>query len=328
MRRLLLAVAMLWGVLAPAWSSGAWAEDYPSRPFRLILAFPPGGTSTFSTAPIIAYIQRRFEVPVNVEYLPGASGNVAAMAVVRAAPDGYTLFFGHSGPLSINHHLNRRAFFDPRQDLAPVTLAVSYPLLITVQPNSAVTSLAELVTYAKTRMLGQELVFGSSGTGSLQHLAGELVQERLGMKWFHVPFAGGGPLQTAFNRGDVQIMVETGSNVVGGYRNDTMRPLAVMAKERLASFPNIPTTAEAGYPELLAEAWFGFLVPGKTPPGIIKRLNEILRAALLEDASTRRALNQLGARILGQGPDEFRQLIVSEDERWGRIVRATGIQPD
>ena len=328
MPRLLLAVALILGVLAPGWHPGVRAEDFPSRPFRLILAFPPGGTSTFSTAPIVAYIQRRFDIPVNVEYMPGAGGTVAAMAVVRAPPDGYTLFFGHSGPLSINHHLNKRTFFDPRQDLAPVTLAVAYPLLITVQPASGTQSLSDLINYARSRMPGQELVFGSPGTGSLQHLAGELVQERLGMKWFHVPFAGGGPLQSAFNRGDIQIMVETGSNVIGGYRNGTMRPLAVMATERLASFSTVPTTAEAGYPELLAEAWFGFLAPGKTPPTIIDRLHEILRVALLEDAPTRRALHQLGARIQGHGPDTFRRLIASEDERWGRIVRATGIQPD
>jgi tripartite-type tricarboxylate transporter receptor subunit TctC len=318
--RIILAGAVLIGLTV-----SALAQGFPSRPMRILIAFPPGGTSTTSTQPIAAYLARTLGQPVTLEYHPGAGGNVAAMAAIQAPADGHTLFFGHAGPLAINHHINKKSFFDPATDFKPVTLAVSYPLVIATQPALGTADLKSFVAYARTRHL--DLVFGSAGNGSFQHLAGEMFSGAAGVRFLHVPFAGGGPLQAAFLKGDVQVVFETGSNVVAHVQSGKMRALAVMSPTRLPALPQAPTIAEAGGPEVIAAAWFGFVVSGKTPTEIVERLDTTIQAAL-GDPAVMATLQAIGARIDALGPAPFARFIAEENVRWKRIVETAGIQPD
>ena len=263
--------------------------------------------------------------PVNLEYKPGAGGNVAANFAISAPADGHTLLFGHAGPLAINHHINKSSFFDPARDLIPINLSVGYPIVITVQPDIPVSSILEFVGMSKKA--DRELIFGSSGNGSIQHLSGEMFKRHTGLKFLHVPFAGGGPLQKAFLSGQLQVIFETGSNVIENYKAGKMKPLAVMATERLAVLPNVPTLAEAGYPNLLSEAWFGFLTTKSTPQSAIDKLDGAITAAL-KDPEVREQLTQLGARIINGGQKAFAAYIAEQDKYLGQLVKEVGVKPD
>jgi len=312
-------------VAVAGFASTAAAQAFPEKPMRILIAFPPGGTSTTSTQPIAAYMERALGQPVTLEYHPGAGGNVAAMAAIQAPADGHTLFFGHAGPLAINHHINKKSFFDPLTDFKPVTLAVSYPLVVAAQPGLGATDLKSFIAYARTRPM--DLVFGSAGNGSFQHLAGEMFAGSAGLRFLHVPFAGGGPLQAAFLKGDVQIVFETGSNVVAHIQSGKMQALAVMSPTRLSALPSVPTVAEAGGPEVIAAAWFGFVVAAGTAPDVVATLDSTIQSAL-RDPTVMAALHALGARIDALGPAPFARFIAEENVRWKRIVETAGIQPD
>lgn len=322
-RRCLTCVLGLLAALAAM--VGQAVAAFPDKPITIIIAFPPGGTSTSSTKPIADYMSGVLGVPVNLDYKPGAGGNVASIAAVRAPADGHTLLFGHAGPLAINHHINKDSFFDPFNDLMPVNLSLSYPIVMAVQPSLGVATVQEFVAMARAHR--QEIVFGSSGNGSVQHLTGEMFKRRAGINYLHVPLAGGGPLQRAFLQGELQVIFETGSNVMPNYAAGKMRPLAVMAAERLSVMPEVPTMAEAGFPDMLSEAWFGFLVPKGTPAEVIARLNEVVSQAL-KQPEVRTPLLALGTRIVDGGPAMFADYIRAEDRRLGVLVKEVGVKPD
>jgi tripartite-type tricarboxylate transporter receptor subunit TctC len=313
------------GWVGRATDARAQAAPWPNRPLQIVIAFPPGGTSTNANRPVVEKLAGILGQPVELEYKPGAGGNVAAQFVRQGPADGHMLFYGHAGPLAINHHINLRTFFDPARDFRPVTLAVGFPIVIAVPPALGVRTVPELVARARG---GQTLHFGSSGNGSVQHLAGELFQRAAGIELLHVPFAGGGPLQKAFLDGDIQVLFETGSNVAAHIREGRMTPLAVLSAERMGAFlPDVPTLAQAGIAGLEAEAWFGYLVTAGTPEDIVRRLDAALRTALA-DPDVRRALGQIGARVIADGPEAFARHIAAEDARWGRLVRDAKIRPD
>lgn len=298
----------------------AWAQP---EPIRVTIAFPPGGTSTASMTPLLVPLAASLGRPIELEYRPGAGGNVAALHVARAAPDGATLLFGHAGPLAINHHINARSFFDPIKDFRPLALVVRYPIVISVAISTPIQTLADLNRLARE----SELVVGSSGNGSVQHLASELYRHEVGIRMLHVPFAGGGPLQQALLRGDLQVLFETGSNTVAHIKSGRLRALAVMWHERLASLPDVPTLAEAGYPGMEVSAWFGLLAPAATPDDIATRLSDATLDAL-KRPEVRQALTEIGGLTSPMSSAEFRALIAAENARWGRIVRDAAIKPD
>jgi len=320
MRQHILGVAM-----AAAMAATGHAQTYLSETIKLVLAFPPGGSSTFSSLPVTCHMEQMLGQKVELEYRPGAGGNVTAVAVARAKADGHTLFYGHAGLLSINHYINPQSFFDARKDFAPITLPVGFPLVLAVQPGMPAASVAAFAAHAKEK--GADLVFGSAGNGSVQHLGGELFKRVVGADFLHVPYAGGGRLQKAFLAGDIQIMFDTGSNIMPHVPTGKMKPLAVMASSRLPVVPEVPTMTESGYPGLAAKAWFGFLAPAATPQAIVARLDQVIREALAR-ADVRKELTDLGARVIAAGPDGFAQVIATEDIRWREVVRAVGVKPD
>jgi tripartite-type tricarboxylate transporter receptor subunit TctC len=226
------------------------------------------------------------------------------------------LLFGHAGPLAINHHLLVQTVFDAHRDLRPLAMVVQYPIVICVAAKHKVANIKEFIELARRN----QLVVGSSGNGSIQHLAYEIFSRVHDVKFIHIPFAGGGPLQQAFERGALDVLFETGSNIVNHVKAGTLRALAVMARERLSILPDVPTVAEAGLGPLDVSAWFGLLAPVQTPDDVAARITD---ATLLSLAlpQVRSALNAVGGIVAPMPADAFKRFIAQENERWGRVIR-------
>jgi tripartite-type tricarboxylate transporter receptor subunit TctC len=299
----------------------AFAQE--AEPIKIVIAFPPGGTSTASLQPLRAPLGASLGAPIEFEYRPGLGGNVATLRVIEAKPDGRTLLFGHAGPLAINHHILVQTVFDPQGDLRPLAMVVQYPIVICAAARLNVSTLKELIDLARR----EQLVAGSSGNGSIQHLALETFSRATGAKVLHIPFAGGGPLQEAFERGALTVLLETGSNIVKHVQAGTLRPLAVMARERLSTLPDVPTFVEAtGTAGLEVSAWFGLLAPARTPDDISARITEATLAAL-ERPDVRAALTAIGGLVTPMDAGVFKRFIADENERWGRVIAEAGLVP-
>jgi tripartite-type tricarboxylate transporter receptor subunit TctC len=302
--------------------SGRPASAQGVEPIKIVIAFPPGGTSTASLQPLQAPLAASLGAPIEFDYRPGLGGNVATLHVIQSKPDGRTLLFGHAGPLAINHHILVQTVFDPQRDLTPLAMVVQYPIVICVAAKHNVSTLKGMIELARDK----QMVAGSSGNGSIQHLALEIFSRATGAKALHLPFAGGGPLQQAFERGAIDLLLETGSNVVKHVQAGTLRPLAVMGQERLTMLPAVPTLAEEGITGLDVSAWFGLLTPVRTPDDMAKRITDATLAAL-ERTEVRAALTAIGGLVTPMGTDVFRRFIAEESERWGRVVGTSGVTP-
>jgi tripartite-type tricarboxylate transporter receptor subunit TctC len=302
--------------------SGQQVSAQEVEPIKIVIAFPPGGTSTASLQPLRAPMSASLGAPIEFEYRPGLGGNVATLRVIEAKPDGRTLLFGHAGPLAINHHILVQTVFDPQRDLRPLAMVVQYPIVICAAARLNVSTLKELIDLARR----DQLVAGSSGNGSIQHLALETFSRATGAKILHIPFAGGGPLQEAFERGALSVLLETGSNIVKHVQAGTLRPLAVMARDRLSTLPDVPTLAEASIAGLEVSAWFGLLAPVRTPDDMAARISAATLAAL-ELPDVRAALAAIGGLVTPMGADVFKRFIADENERWRGVISEAGLLP-
>ncbi len=302
--------------------SSAQTTAGATEPWRVVIAFPPGGTSTASMQPLIEPLGKLLGGPVELEYKPGAGGDLAGLTVARAVPDGHTLLFGHAGPLAINPHLTVLAAFNPHVDLVPIAQVIRFPIMVCAHTKLGVKTVDELAS------LGQkhQLVVGSSGNGSIQHLAGEAMKRAYRINTLHVPFAGGGPLQEALMKGALDVLCETGSNVVKHIAEGRLIGLGVMSDERLAIAPEVPTFAELGHPELNVSAWFGMVAPTATADGVQKKLSEaVLTVLKQEDVQT--AYRKIGGIPSPLDQASFRNHIGREYERWGTVIHEAGIKP-
>lgn len=316
-RRGVLAGASAFSLLS---ASGAWAQS-PGDGYNVIIAFPPGGTSTASMQPLADILKAKLGAEVTLVYKPGAGGDVAAMEAAKSRPDGHTLFFGHAGPLAINPHLAVFMMIDPLKDFAPIAQVVSFPIVVCAHRKLGITDIRSLVALGKER----QLVVGSSGNGSVQHLSGEAFKRAYGLNMLHLPFAGGGPLQEALEKGALDVLCETGSNVVRHIREGRLKGLAVMAKQRLVTLPDVPTFSELGEPELDIAAWFGLLVPAATPQVMQDRLSKAVLEILAEE-SVKKALLDIGGLPIALGPVAFQNLIADEYNRWGKFIQEAGLK--
>jgi tripartite-type tricarboxylate transporter receptor subunit TctC len=307
---------------AAAASSAPQASGQGVTPVTIVIAFPPGGTSTASLKPLQAPLGASLEAPIDFDYRPGLGGNVATLHVIQSKPDGRTLLFGHAGPLCINHHILVQSVFDPQRDLAPIAMVVHYPIVICAAARLGVTNLDGLIARARKN----QLVAGSSGNGSIQHLACEIFSRTAGFKLVHIPFAGGGPLQEAFERGALELLLETGSNIVKHVKAGTLNAIAVMGQERLEILPDVPTLAEAGMPGLDVSAWFGLLAPAQVPADMRARITASTLAAL-EQRDVRAALAAIGGLALPMDAEAFRRHIAAENDRWRHVINSSGLVP-
>jgi tripartite-type tricarboxylate transporter receptor subunit TctC len=312
------------GLLAAAISLPLLAQSYPSKPLHLIVPAAAGGTVDILARALSAKLGEGLGQPVIVENRPGAGTNIGMEAVVRADPDGHTAVIG-GVPVATNKTLYGKLSFDPAKDLAPVSLLVTSGNVLVVNPSLPVSSVKELIEYARKRP--GELHFGSPSTGSTPHLAGELFNSLAGVKMVHVPYKGAAQGLNDLIGGRLQLSFDNIPPAIPHVRSGKLRALAVTAARRSPLLPELPTVSEAGLPGFDVSAWFGLLVPAATPAPLVQRLNaETVKA--LRDADVRARLERLGFDVVGSSPAEFAAHVQREAARWSRIIRDSGAKAD
>jgi tripartite-type tricarboxylate transporter receptor subunit TctC len=307
----------------PAVSRIAWAQPYPTRPVRLIAPVAPAGASDITARLMGQWLSERLGQSFVIENRPGGGNNIGTEAVVRAPADGYTLLMAAT-PNAVNATLYDKLSFNFLRDIAPVASVIRAPYLIAVNPTVAAKTIPELIAYAKANP--GKLSMGSTGTGSGAHMAGELFKMMAGVDMVHVPYRGGGAGLTDLLGGQVQVMFVSTVSSIEHIKTGRLRALAVTTATRSDEMPDIPTVGEfvLGYE---ASAWFGVGAPKNTPSQIIDKLNEAINAGLA-DPKIKARLADLGGTPLVGSPAEFGKLIGDETEKWGKVVKFTGIKAD
>ena len=310
-------------VALPAVSRFARAEAYPSRPVRLILGYPPGGSADLTARMMGQWLSERLGQQFIIDSRPGAGTNIATEAVVRAPADGYTILLAAPAN-AINATLFEKLNFDYLRDIAPVAGLISFPDVVEVNPSVPVHSVPELIAYAKANP--GKLNFASSGVGSTLHVSGELFKMMAGVDIIHVPYRGGGPALVDLISGRVQLMFDNLPTSVEFIKSGKLRPLAVTSAKRSDVFPDLPTVGDfvKGYE---ATAWYGVSAPKGTPSEAIDTLNKAINAILAEPAAKAR-FGELGASLLPGSPADFGKLVSDETEKWGKVIRFAGIKAE
>jgi tripartite-type tricarboxylate transporter receptor subunit TctC len=311
-------------VALPAVSRIAWAQAYPSRPVRAVVAFAPGGvTDTFGRL-MAQKLTEQLGKQVYVENLAGASGNIGTGQVAKAAPDGYTILFAFSSHV-VNPTLFARVPYDPIKDFEPVTLAVASTTVLTVNPAVPAKTVKELIDLIKANP--GTYSFGSAGAVTQAHLAGEQFRLSLGLDLVHVPFGGGGPAVAAVVAGHTPISFGSPQAAMQHVKEGTVRALAVTKKTRSQIFPDVPTMTEVGYPQIEGDSWVGILVPAGTPADVIAVLHRE-SAKVLAQPDMRARLATLGYDLVASTPEEFATRIKVEIDMWAKVIRAANIKPE
>ncbi|WP_426955814.1 Bug family tripartite tricarboxylate transporter substrate binding protein [Muricoccus radiodurans] len=298
---------------------------YPSRPIRLIVPFAAGGPSDIIARIVAPHMAQTLGQPVVIDNRVGAGGVTGVDLIAKAAPDGYTFGIGSAGGLAISPGLGRGTPYDPVRDLAAVTLAALVPEPLVVPGASSFRTIQELIAGAKARP--GSLNFGSTGNGSMPHLAAEQLRAAAGLDLVHIAYNSGGQLATAVLRNEVQLGFADLPVLLSNIQARSLRALAVGTPERLSWIPDVPTFRESGLPGVDASNWHGFIAPARMAAG---PLDAIRRAAIaaLQDADVKKRLNEQGAIPGGNSPEEFGAFIASENAKWGEVIRRNNISPD
>ncbi|MFT3802909.1 MAG: tripartite tricarboxylate transporter substrate binding protein [Burkholderiaceae bacterium] len=320
-RRLLGAGAALLGARAlPA----AAQDTYPSRPIRLVVCYAPGGpvdTAARQLAPLLS--AKLNNANIVVENRPGGGGTIGAEAVARSAPDGYTLMFAASPPLTITPHLLKRMPFDSLKDFSPVGLYVDYANVLVVAPDSPFKTLAELIAYAKANP--EKVSYGSAGVGGSNHLSGELLARMTGTKMLHIPYKGNAPAMTDVMGGKITMMFDITGTSAGYVQSGRVRALGISSSRRNASLPDVPTMIEAGVPGFDVVGWFALLGPAGMPRPLVDQINGAVHAVLADKAFEAK-LNGQGYDVHPSTPEELRAVIQRDLDMWGKVIRDAKIE--
>jgi tripartite-type tricarboxylate transporter receptor subunit TctC len=317
--RIALAAAAL------TFAGSAFAQAFPSKPIRIVIPFVAGGPSDTVGRAIGSKFQEFLGQPAVVENRPGANGAIAAEFVAKSDPDGYTILVGSIGVFSINAALYKDLRYDPVRDFAPITLAVTNPNVLITKLDFAPKSVKELVEFAKKNP--GKISYGSSGTGSSDHLTSELFKQMTGTFGVHIPYRGGAAVITDLLGGQIEASFQNLGNVVTNVKAGKIRALAVTGRARAPQLPDVPTVAESGYPDLIVTSWQAAGAPAKTPRDIVARLNDASVKAL-RSPDIRERLTQIGFDVVASTPDEFGKFMKDEVDRWTRVVQRGGIKPD
>jgi len=309
-------------LVATLLTTAAQAQDYPSKPIRFIVSFPPGGSSDLMARVIAPRMAERMGQPVLVENRPGAGGNIGVDAVAKSAPDGYTIGLAAAGALSTNISLYPSMPFHPEKDLAPISLLAMIPFFLVAHPSQPAT-LKAVLEAAKAKP--GALAYGYGGNGSTMHMVGELLNMMADVKLQGVPYKGSGPVSADVLAGQVPLGVVDVPSAIAHVRAGKMRALGVTTKRRIVAAPDVPTVDEAGIPGYEAIGWFGVVAPAGTPAGVVGRLNQEIVAALANQDIKDRAL-AAGAEPAGSTPQEFATLIRDETRKWAQVIRAAEIK--
>jgi tripartite-type tricarboxylate transporter receptor subunit TctC len=303
----------------------ASAQNYPTKPIRLVVPFPPAGTTDILAREVGQRLSEALGQPVVIDNRPGAAGNIGSEIVAKSAPDGYTLLMCTVSSHAINPGLYSKVPYDHIKDFAPIALVARVPNVLEVTPSLPVNTVADLIKLAKEKP-GQ-INFASSGSGTSIHLSGELFKTMAGVDMVHVPYKGSAPAITDLVGGQVQVMFDNLPSSIGQIKAGKLRAIAVTSAERAAALPNVPTIAESGLPGFEATSWFGVLAPAGTPPEIVKRLNaEIVK--WLQSPEAREKLLSQGAVPAGGSPEEFGAYIRTETDKWAKVIKASGAKVD
>ena len=305
-------------------SGALWAQNWPTKPIRMIIAFPPGGPTDLVSRVLAQRLSEQLGQQVIVDNKPGAGGNIAAELSAKAAPDGYTVFYNTSA-IVIGPALYGKVNYDPLKDFAPVALTASVPLVLVVNPQLPSRSVKEFLDLAKSR--AGALNYSSSGTGTITHLASAMMSTQMGLQTQHIPYKGSAPGLVDLVAGQTQFMIDTMNTVLPYARDNRLRGLAVTGSKRSALMPELPTLAESGMPGFEAAAWQGIVVPTGTPADIIQKLNaEVNKALAHPDVRSRLAAQ--GADILGGSPAEYAAYLRTEIPRWAKAVKDSGAKAE
>jgi tripartite-type tricarboxylate transporter receptor subunit TctC len=319
MKRLLNALLLALSVAMPAAVLAQGA--YPTKPIRLIVPFPAGGTTDILARSTANELSKSLGQPVIVENRAGAGGNIGADAVAKSAPDGYTLLMGTVGTHGINSGLYAKMPYDAVKDFAPVTIVAAVPNMLVVHPSVPAKTVKELIDYAKANP--GKVTFASSGAGTSIHLSGELFKTMAGVDILHIPYKGSSPALTDLAGGQVNIMFDNMPSALPLVKGGRLRALAVTTLKRSPAMPDLPTLSEAGLPGFDASSWFAVLAPAGTPRDIVNKLNASIVKSLGAPEMKEKLASQ-GAEPIGNTPEQFAAHIQSELVKWARVIKESG----
>jgi len=303
----------------------AHAQDFPTKPIKLIVPFPPGGPNDIIARVVASKMSELIGQPVVIDNRAGAGGVIGTDAVAKAEPDGHTIAITSAGALAISKSLQEKLPYDSLKDLKPVTLVAKVPELLVIANNVPASSMKELVALAKSKP-GQ-LNFASSGPGSMPHLAGELFKTSAGIDIMHVPYKGAAPAVNDIIGQQVQMVFLDIPVLLPQVQSGKVKAIAIGSRERAPSLPDVPTTSEVGLPQIEAENWYGMVAPAATPPAVIAKLHKVTTEAL-KTAEVKDKLASQGAILVGNTPEEFAAYIRSEIDKWGKVAKAANIKPN
>jgi tripartite-type tricarboxylate transporter receptor subunit TctC len=305
-------------------SASATAQDYPTRPVRLITG-SPGSTSDFSARFVAQKLSERWGQQVIVDNRPGAGGVIGTEIGAHAAPDGHTLTVGHIGTHASAQFLLKKLPYDPIRDFAPITLMTNSGIALAVHPSVAAKDLKDFIAYARAKPGGVN--YGSAGGGTSSQLSGELFNQKTGARLVHIPYKGAGFALTALVGGETQAAFLSTTTIAVQAKAGKVRPLAVLSEKRFPAAPDIPSSVEMGFPGLDADVWFGLFAPAKTPRPVIMKINKEVVAAL-STPEARNALLAQGAQAVPGTPEQFDAHVKREIAKWRDVIKAAGIQPN
>jgi tripartite-type tricarboxylate transporter receptor subunit TctC len=303
--------------------SVAAAAAYPDKPLQFIVPYPPGGLTDALARAVGKPLSDRLQQPVIIQNVAGGGGNIGAAKAAKSPPDGYTIYIGNNATVGLNTLVYKSLPFDPMTDLAPVSLLAESQTALVVHPSLPVQSVAELISHAKAKP--GALNYGSTGSGGVSHLAGEMFKNATGVKMTHVPYKGTAPALTDLLGGQIQVMFN--DQATPHVNSGKLRALAVTGTRRWPQTPDVPTLTEAGVPGFERYNWFGLLVPAGTPTAIIMALNKEV-VGILRDPAIQKWLQSQGAEALSSSPEEFAAYIKRDVTKWARVVKETGLTPE
>jgi tripartite-type tricarboxylate transporter receptor subunit TctC len=315
---------ILFAAIALTLATAAWPQAYPAKPIRFVIPFPPGGSTDLVGRLLGQQWTQLMGQQVIIDNRGGAGGTIGVENVARSAPDGYTLVLGHIGTFGVGPSLYSKLPYDPVRDFVPIGLFGGVSNLLVVHPSLPATSMKALIALARSR--SGQLNYGSAGVGSASHLQMEYFKLLTKTDITHVPYKGTGPMVTELVAGQTQVTSTGIPGLLGQVKAGRLRPLAALSDKRLALFPEVPTSAEAGLPGYEVLTWYGPLAPAKTPPEIITRLNAEMQK-MLQSKDVLDRLAGEGVEPMGGTPQQYAAYIKNEMGRWAKVVKAAGIPP-
>lgn len=311
---------------ACAFTAASHANEWPAQqPIRLVVPSAAGATPDLTSRKLGSYLQDKLRQAVVIDNKPGAAGTIAMQAVATAKPDGYTLGFGNIVTMAINRSLIAKMPYNPDKDLVPVAVLSQVPNVLVVRKDLPVKTLRELIAHAKSRP--GALAMGSGGNGTTSHLSGEILKDKAGISFNHIPYRGAPLAQNDLIGGQIDFMFDNLPSMVGAIKTGQVRVLAVTSKRRSAVLPDVPTMDEAGMPGFEVVAWGGIVAPAGTPQPVIQRLNKEINS-WLQAPATKAEFAEIGQVVLGGTPEFFKTHIDSEARKWAEVIRKAGVKLD